>query len=144
MNCPVDKSPMLVVEHQRIELDYCPACHGVWFDGGELALLLAILDVPDAGGLTEEVLTGSDVSTPEKRRRCPICRQPMRKSTVGDHPQIIIDACRRGDGLWFDGGELGQFLNEVVDKEPAGHTAHRHVANFLKSALPAHPRAAHP
>ena len=144
MNCPIDKSPMLVVEHKQIELDYCSTCHGVWFDGGELELLLARLDMPDSGGLLDEVLSTSEVSTPEKPRRCPICRDTMRKTTVGDHPQVLIDACRRGHGLWFDGGELGQFLNEIADKEPAGHAAHRHVADFLKGALQAYPRAKKP
>jgi len=137
VNCPVDKSPMLVVEHQKIELDYCSSCHGVWFDAGELELLLARLGVADTGGLLHEVLSTNEVSTTEKRRRCPICRQSMRKATVGDHPQILIDACRRGDGLWFDGGELGQFLKEAADKEPAGHAAHRHVMEFLKDAFQA-------
>ncbi len=140
MNCPVDKSPMLVVEHNKIELDYCPSCHGVWFDAGELGLLMATLGMSDAADVMGEA--GSNrVQTAEKPRRCPICREPMRKTTVGDRPQILIDACPREHGLWFDGGELGQFLNEVADKEPAGHAAHRHVAGFLKGALQAHPRA---
>ena len=31
---------MLVVEYHNIELDYCNSCKGVWFDYGELELLL--------------------------------------------------------------------------------------------------------
>jgi len=137
VNCPVDKSPMLVVEHKQIELDYCTSCHGVWFDAGELELLLARLGVADTGGLMNEVLSTGEVGTPEKPRRCPICRQSMRKTTVGDRPRILIDACRRGDGLWFDGGELAQFLKGSIEKEPAGHGAHRHVSEFLKDAFQA-------
>ena len=30
MKCPVDKSVMMVLEHRRIELDYCLKCSGVW------------------------------------------------------------------------------------------------------------------
>ena len=41
MRCPVDKSDMIVVEHQKIELDYCLKCSGVWFDSGELDLLVS-------------------------------------------------------------------------------------------------------
>ncbi len=144
MNCPIDKSPMLVVEHKKIELDYCTACDGVWFDAGEIDLLMATLGMPDAGGLLDEVLSTNEVSTSEKRRRCPICRDSMRKTTVGDHPPILIDACRRGHGLWFDGGELGQFLKGVAETEPSGHAAHQHVSEFLKGALQAYPRATKP
>ena len=39
MKCPIDKSDMIVVEHEKIELDYCLRCSGVWFDSGELELL---------------------------------------------------------------------------------------------------------
>jgi len=40
MICPVCKYDMIVVEYQNIELDYCNSCKGVWFDSGELELLL--------------------------------------------------------------------------------------------------------
>jgi len=40
MICPACKSDMIVVEHSKIELDYCTGCRGVWFDSGELELLL--------------------------------------------------------------------------------------------------------
>lgn len=41
MKCPVcpDKE-LLMVERQGIEVDYCPACRGVWLDRGELDRLL--------------------------------------------------------------------------------------------------------
>ncbi len=40
MICPACKNDMIVVEYQRIELDFCPHCRGVWFDCGELELML--------------------------------------------------------------------------------------------------------
>ena len=40
MICPVCRKSMLVVEYSEIELDYCDTCKGVWFDSGELELLL--------------------------------------------------------------------------------------------------------
>jgi uncharacterized protein len=37
MKCPVCKDPDLVMsERQGVEIDYCPACRGVWLDRGEL------------------------------------------------------------------------------------------------------------
>ena len=36
MNCPICNIPMLITQHQEVEIDYCPQCHGVWLDRGEL------------------------------------------------------------------------------------------------------------
>lgn len=41
MKCPVCSSIDLVMaERQGIEIDYCPACRGVWLDRGELDKIL--------------------------------------------------------------------------------------------------------
>jgi len=39
VNCPACKGIVAIVEYERIELDYCTNCSGVWFDAGELELL---------------------------------------------------------------------------------------------------------
>ncbi|NIV72594.1 MAG: hypothetical protein GWN16_11560, partial [Calditrichae bacterium] len=36
MLCPVCKKPMMILEYNEVELDYCPICGGVWLDQGEL------------------------------------------------------------------------------------------------------------
>ena len=37
MYCPVCKDKELVMSaRQNVEIDYCPACRGVWLDRGEL------------------------------------------------------------------------------------------------------------
>lgn len=37
MKCPICKETDLVMsERQGIEIDYCPACRGIWLDRGEL------------------------------------------------------------------------------------------------------------
>ena len=41
MLCPVDNEVELVMsERQGVEIDYCPACRGVWLDRGELDKIL--------------------------------------------------------------------------------------------------------
>jgi len=128
---------MIVVERNKIELDYCTNCGGVWFDAAEMELLLATLGLSEPDRLTDEVLKSDDAKTAEKARRCPICRQKMKKAYIGDHPRILIDACRRAHGLWFDSGELDQFLDELADKPLAGSDSHRHVSEFLKQTFQA-------
>ncbi len=41
MKCPTCKDVTLVMsERQKIEIDYCPECRGVWLDRGELNKLI--------------------------------------------------------------------------------------------------------
>lgn len=35
LRCPADGTPMRVWRHAGVELDYCPACGGLWCDPGE-------------------------------------------------------------------------------------------------------------
>lgn len=35
-SCPIDGTPMLKAVAHMMVIDRCPACHGVWLDGGEL------------------------------------------------------------------------------------------------------------
>lgn len=41
MNCPKCADTLLVMsERQKVEIDYCPVCRGVWLDRGELDKLI--------------------------------------------------------------------------------------------------------
>ena len=131
MICPVDKKDMIVVEYKNIEVDYCLTCQGVWFDADELELLLKTMNLDTPELLLSHLLSQEEIETEEKKRRCPICRRKMKKTTIGDHPKILIDACIRRDGLWFDGGEVQQLVKELDRKKPAGEEHHHHVINFL-------------
>ena len=51
----------------------------------------------------------------EATRRCPICRKKMQKALIGKEPEVLIDSCRKGHGLWFDGGELAQVIQQLLD-----------------------------
>jgi uncharacterized protein len=130
MRCPIDKSDMIVVEHKKIELDYCLRCSGVWLDAGELELLVSVLCMPGdtqpAGGL----LKLSEARVREVKRRCPICGRAMHKGWLGEQPKILIDNCPSGHGMWFDGGELQQVLQQAA---PAGSND---VISFLGDAFP--------
>jgi Zn-finger nucleic acid-binding protein len=47
VNCPTCPDERLAItDRQGIEVDYCPACRGIWLDRGELDKLL---DRADAG-----------------------------------------------------------------------------------------------
>jgi len=118
---------MIVVERENIELDYCPHCSGVWFDSGELDLLLERLELEDGSLPIAEQLTAPEAKTSEKKRRCPICNTRMKKATIGKEPPVLIDACPDGDGLWFDGGEVRTLL-EQCPQQPG---ASEQLLNFM-------------
>jgi Zn-finger nucleic acid-binding protein len=120
MKCPIEKSDMIVVEHQNIELDFCLKCRGVWFDSGELNLLVSVLKAQGADLSHEELLTPQTAKVNEAKRKCPICGKKMEKAWIGHDPKILIDSCPRGDGLWFDGGELHQVLCQMEPAEKVG------------------------
>ena len=50
MDCPVCREPMIGLEYEKVEVDYCPACAGVWLDEGELEVLLG-LEAPEVAAL---------------------------------------------------------------------------------------------
>ncbi len=114
MKCPACRSLMLVVEHDGIELDHCPACAGTWFDRDELALLL-----DERGGAVANRLSAAAVSalpaaaTREKARRCPSCRHRMRKANIGPDGRVLVDVCTAGHGMWFDEGEVAALAADL-------------------------------
>jgi Zn-finger nucleic acid-binding protein len=110
MNCPACHNTMIILEHEQVELDYCPACRGVWLDAGELELLL---DEPTQA--KQLLVSFAKNPTPaDKSRNCPICRKKMVEVRAGtSEPAILIDECTRHHGLWFDKDELAQVIAEA-------------------------------
>ena len=137
MRCPTCHDVAIVVEHNRIELDYCVRCRGVWFDSGELELLLEPLQGEGSQLAMSSLLSQPQTRTREHKRPCPICQKTMRKITVGDAPKILIDICPEGHGLWFDGGELDQLVAQLAQKDPVGNAASNPVIAFLSETFQA-------
>ena len=115
MDCPVCTNAMITLELEDVETDYCTDCGGIWLDAGELELLLG---EPEKA---KQLLTSFkiDSKSTEKIRKCPICYKKMQKIIVGSSkPALLIDKCRKGDGLWFDRGELYDILDRAeLDKD---------------------------
>jgi len=131
MRCPVDKKDMIVVEHKKIELDFCLRCSGVWFDTRELDLLVSSFRVKEGQMSDMDLLTPKGATVKEAKRKCPICGHKMNKVWLGEKPKVLIDSCPTGDGLWFDGGELRQVLQQIETANP------KDVLSFLGDAFEA-------
>jgi Zn-finger nucleic acid-binding protein len=134
MICPVCKKDALIVEYQNIELDYCPSCGGVWFDSGELELLLEAAKIEGYEAYQRNISGSQEVASTEKKRKCPICHRKMKKSYIDKGNQILIDFCNRGHGIWFDGGEVQHLIKEIAAGH-AGSSAAEEVLDFVGGML---------
>ena len=115
MNCPACKSAMITLELADVEIDHCVQCGGIWLDTGELEILM---DDPLKAKHLLDSFQETSAAT-EQPRKCPICEKKMVKIIVGrSEPPLLIDKCRRTDGLWFDKGELRDILDRgELDKD---------------------------
>jgi len=102
VNCPACSNPLIVLELNEIEIDYCTACEGIWLDSGELELMLG--DSSEKDKLLASFTP--DQRHDEKQINCPICRSKMNKVLVDSVHKITLDECKKKCGFWFDKGEL--------------------------------------
>ena len=101
---------MITLELEDVEIDYCTDCGGIWLDAGELEILLG--EPEKAKHLLNSFKIDSKCD--ERVRKCPICDKKMQKIIAGSSkPILLIDKCRRGDGLWFDKGELHDIFDRA-------------------------------
>ena len=123
---------MIVIEYQDIELDYCASCFGIWFDEGEIELLMEKVGIdPEKQPLA---LVRPETTITEARRRCPACSKLMEKVTTA-RQNVILDRCRHQHGLWFDPGEIHDALVFHGDAENISDQTTKAIADFLGEAL---------
>ena len=135
MICPTCKHTMVAVEYHNIELDYCNDCKGVWFDSGELELLLKSQSLEESQAFFDGILNSQEAASSEKKRTCPICGYKMKKTAIGGQPEILIDACRDKHGLWFDGGEVTQLVKRLAEERPSKHDPGGKVVSLLEEVF---------
>ncbi|MGQ0814936.1 MAG: zf-TFIIB domain-containing protein [Gemmatimonadota bacterium] len=104
----------------RFSLDHCTRCGGAWFDHGEVHRL-RMCDPTDLWRhmaqrtnvhamqchSCDHLLAREEEMCPacgwHVQLDCPVCGEPMMASK---HAGVILDACRRCKGVWFDHHEL--------------------------------------
>jgi len=126
---------MIVLEIDQVEVDHCVACGGTWLDAGELELLL------EGAVHRDEMLAGLSPggrATREAARKCPICGKRMKKVECGIERRVLLDKCARGDGIWFDRGEL----REVIDQ--GGFPGENRIHRLLNDVFGGAPTAGDP
>lgn len=112
-SCPVCSDPLQSFHHEGVELDRCPAGHGIWLDRGELLAVVTSEAEPRSMSHELEALaeaaedSGAGVVADQQRaaRPCPQCGASMRVVEYANSG-IAVDECAHG--TWLDAGELEQ------------------------------------
>jgi Zn-finger nucleic acid-binding protein len=130
MICPVCKKDTLIVEYKDIELDYCQVCHGVWFDAGELEMLLEAAGLEGHNGFLDSITHSTEAIVSERKYRCPVCLRKMKKVYIDEEKKIITDVCGGEHGIWFDGGEVNCLVKSLAEKSPE-KAEYREVLGFI-------------
>jgi Zn-finger nucleic acid-binding protein len=110
MQCPRDRTPLQSSVQQtiydRVEVDVCPTCHGIWFDQGELAAILQLENV-DAFAGDSPLLSGDRPSLPCPRNPHVAMHERQLSVPSPNAPRPLkLDQCSECDGIWLDGDEL--------------------------------------
>ena len=122
MNCPFCNNPLVILELNQVEIDYCTSCHGIWLDNGELELLLQ--DSEEKTKLLNSF--SANKNSGEKILKCPICSKKMEKVNCGTGNKVLLDKCKKDHGIWFNEGELEQVV------EMGGLDKQDKIINLLK------------
>lgn len=125
MRCPACEAPLLAIEYDEVEVDYCTECRGIWLDAGELELLFG-----DGAHVQEFLRGGVDAPGRESARKCPICRTTMGKQRTRGGEEILYDQCPNGHGLWLDDGELSAIMRHAPE-----HAGGADVHRFLRAVF---------
>jgi len=97
MKCPTCVDATLVMsDRQGVEIDYCPACRGIWLDRGELDKLLD---------------RAATVATPAVAAAAPLRAAPEPRSR---HQPDFEDSDYR-DGRRYPQGRKKSWLSEIFD-----------------------------
>ncbi len=103
-NCPVCELPMQPLAAERVTLDGCLRCGGVFLERGELGALLQLTDEQ-----YERLVSRLPMGLNPPRQgdlRCPRCSGRMHATAHGGDRDLIVDTCDACRSLWIDAKEL--------------------------------------
>lgn len=111
--CPNCNKELIIVERNKIELDYCPNCEGFWFDDLEWDLLLKRLSISSNDSIGDLYSIPKAIVN-EKVKKCPKCAKKMDKFLYYD---LTLDRCPEHHGVWFDKNEISGVFNSLTGKK---------------------------
>ena len=122
MDCPKCHSEMEKVVFEKIEINRCSHCQGIWFDLHEHEILKKLshseaIDIgnPKVGKAYNKIT----------KIKCPVCTTPMIRMVDHQQPHIWYESCATCHGVFFDAGEFTDykhhtpmdFIKDLMSKE---------------------------
>jgi Zn-finger nucleic acid-binding protein len=106
-HCVVCDVGMVTRDVDGVEVDLCPACHGLWLDKDEVQALAA-KDSDALAELREQMEREAIPSgAPLVERPCPACRG---KLTIAALSAVHVRHCSTCDGIFLERNELDRAL----------------------------------
>ncbi len=133
--CPeCDKAMQTVTLNlpQSFQIERCETCFGVFFDPGEIEILLES-SVSSVFDINKELIKNINKeryqNTSVRYVKCPVCRILMNRVNFSHRSGVIIDQCKK-HGIWLESGEIihlmewkkagGQLLAEKRHRQHQG------------------------
>lgn len=104
MECPKCGGALEKVVKDKIEVDRCVQCGGLWFDRLEADRLLKVKGSASAID-TGDAKTG-EAQNQQGRIECPRCHTPLIRMVDLKQHHIWYESCTVCGGKWFDAGEF--------------------------------------
>jgi Zn-finger nucleic acid-binding protein len=100
MTCPKCADTLHEVDsYERVTLDFCGGCKGIFFDAGEVAMYFELSsDLPQ--------LDGSRAESKPTQLPCPKCGGRFEELRFGAPDPLVVDRCNGCGGVWLDRGEV--------------------------------------
>ena len=107
------------------EIDRCKSCFGLFFDPGEINILLES-SVSNIFDINLELITNINKDRYKKNKKftyikCPVCFTLMNRVNFGHRSGVIIDQCIK-HGIWTDSGEITHLMEW---KKAGGELLHK-------------------
>ncbi|OFZ00642.1 MAG: hypothetical protein A2070_07900 [Bdellovibrionales bacterium GWC1_52_8] len=110
MNCPRCKTTLNQKNYEKVMIDYCTGCGGVWLDAGEIQTIVENQGEAFSKAQITATLQAAKAGIPpseiESVENCPKCSSGMTPMNYNYSSGIVLDVCQQGHGIWFDQGEL--------------------------------------
>jgi Zn-finger nucleic acid-binding protein len=132
-NCDKALQTIRLKTTEPLSIERCHTCFGLFFDKGEIELILQS-SVSNISGINLEHIDNINKDRYRKQQKirylkCPDCRRHMNRVNFGQRSGVVIDQCII-HGIWLDSGELTHLLEW---KKAGGQLLHQqHTADIEK------------
>ncbi len=112
-DCEIFLETIMIDKAQKLYIEQCKHCKGIFLDFGELEALMEREIVKsekrDIQKLQDITNNPRVRETKVRYKKCPECRKVMARLNYKQRSGVIIDRCA-SCGYWLDGGELRQIM----------------------------------